>query len=158
MYKFPRCHAIISPSCSKLREPNSVTGKALRTAEQGYNQSPSRMTSHCPRVHNSRTSIYSRKKGTSTFLLGELCFLRPYLVSHWMKEVLFLLIDLSGLIINVLISIFFNFVKNWGSPLQFGWSKISTISCTAFWNFSSPWGCFKDNLRKTWLDLPAQCF
>ena len=61
MYKFPRCHAIISPRCSKLREPNSVIGKALRTAEQRHGQNPSWMTSHCPEVHNSKTSIQPRR-------------------------------------------------------------------------------------------------
>lgn len=43
-----------------------------------------------------------------------------------MKE--FLLTGLSELIINVLISEFLNFLEDWGSPLQFGPSKISAIS------------------------------
>lgn len=40
MEKFPRCHAIINPSCSKFSEPNSVIGKASWRAQQRHVRRP----------------------------------------------------------------------------------------------------------------------
>ena len=71
MYKIPRCHALISPRCSKLREPNSVIGKALRTAEQRHGQSPSWMASHCPEVYNSKTSIEPRRASQELLVVND---------------------------------------------------------------------------------------